>query len=84
MHGWEQGANLPPCLLPQERDRQFLKNVLAVSRFLRKFAIEVELTGVEPVSALGISTSLIHRLSFSNPQAGTALYPGQWDALVKS
>jgi hypothetical protein len=35
----------------------------------------VELTGVEPVSALGISSSLIHRLSLSNPQAGTVTYP---------
>ncbi len=30
----------------------------------------MELTGVEPVSALGISTSLIHRFSFSDPQSG--------------
>ena len=30
----------------------------------------MELTGVEPVSALGISISLVHRLSFSYPQSG--------------
>jgi len=30
----------------------------------------MELTGVEPVSALGISTPLIHRFSFSNPRSG--------------
>jgi len=30
----------------------------------------MELTGVEPVSALAISSSFIHRLSFSNPQSG--------------
>ena len=30
----------------------------------------MELTGVEPVSALGISTPLIHRLSFSDPRSG--------------
>lgn len=30
----------------------------------------MELTGVEPVSALGISTALIHRLSPSHPQDG--------------
>jgi hypothetical protein len=30
----------------------------------------MELTGVEPVSALVISTSLVHRFSLSNPQGG--------------
>jgi hypothetical protein len=30
----------------------------------------MELTGVEPVSALGIGTSLIHRFSVSDPQRG--------------
>ncbi len=30
--------------------------------------LEMELTGVEPVSALSINTPLIHRLSPSNPQ----------------
>ncbi len=30
----------------------------------------MELTGVEPVSALGISTPFIHRFSASNPQRG--------------
>ncbi len=33
----------------------------------------MELTGVEPVSALVISASLIHRLSFSNPRSGNRL-----------
>jgi hypothetical protein len=32
----------------------------------------VELTGVEPVSKLGINTPLIHRLSSSNPQNGNS------------
>lgn len=30
----------------------------------------MELTGVEPVSALGINTSLVHRFSVSDPQRG--------------
>ncbi len=30
----------------------------------------MELTGVEPVSALGISTSFVHRFSVSDPQRG--------------
>ena len=30
----------------------------------------MELTGVEPVSALSINTPLIHRFSPSNPQGG--------------
>jgi hypothetical protein len=30
----------------------------------------MELTGVEPVSALGINTPIVHRFSFSNPQSG--------------
>lgn len=30
----------------------------------------MELTGVEPVSALGINTPLVHRFSLSNPQGG--------------
>jgi hypothetical protein len=30
----------------------------------------VELTGVEPVSKLGINTSLVHRFSFSDPRSG--------------
>ena len=34
-------------------------------------ALEVmELTGVEPVSKLGINTPLIHRFSFSSPRSG--------------
>ena len=32
---------------------------------------EMELTGVEPVSALSNNTPLIHRLSLSNPQGGS-------------
>lgn len=32
--------------------------------------LKVELTGVEPVSALGISTPFIHRFSFSDPRSG--------------
>ena len=35
----------------------------------------MELSGIEPLSALGIHCGLIHRLSRSNPQAGTATYP---------
>jgi hypothetical protein len=30
----------------------------------------MELTGVEPVSALGINTPLFHRFSFSDPRSG--------------
>jgi hypothetical protein len=30
----------------------------------------MELTGVEPVSKLGINASFIHRFSFSNPRSG--------------
>ena len=33
----------------------------------------MELTGVEPVSALVIITSLIHRFSFSRPRSGNRL-----------
>jgi hypothetical protein len=33
----------------------------------------MELTGVEPVSALGINTPFIHRFSFSNPRSGNRL-----------
>jgi hypothetical protein len=32
--------------------------------------VEVELTGVEPVSKLGISIPIVHRFSFSNPRSG--------------
>jgi len=38
--------------------------------FQGMMAQKVELTGVEPVSALGISTPFIHRLSFSDPRSG--------------
>ncbi len=31
---------------------------------------DMELTGVEPVSKLGINTPLIHRFSFSSPRSG--------------
>lgn len=37
----------------------------------------MELTGVEPVSALAIRRLLLHRLSLSNPQAGTVPCPEQ-------
>ena len=33
-------------------------------------AMEMELTGVEPVSALGSDLPLIHRLSFFYPRSG--------------
>jgi hypothetical protein len=36
----------------------------------------MELTGVEPVSKLGINIPLIHRFSFSSPRSGNpTLYP---------
>ncbi len=36
----------------------------------------MELTGVEPVSKLGINIPLIHRFSFSGPRSGNpTLYP---------
>ena len=44
----------------------------------------MELTGVEPVSALSSNTPLVHRLSPSILRAGTATYPGRWDALARS
>jgi hypothetical protein len=37
---------------------------------VEQFIELMELTGVEPVSALGINTPIIHRFSFSNPQSG--------------
>lgn len=37
----------------------------------------MELTGVEPVSALAIHRLLLHRFSLSDPQAGTVPYPEQ-------
>lgn len=42
----------------------------AAHKLLVGFVQSMELTGVEPVSALGSNTSLIHRFSLSDPQGG--------------
>jgi len=43
----------------------------------------MELTGVEPVSALSNHVSLIHRYSLSNPQGGSFPLSRKQDASVK-
>ncbi len=43
----------------------------------------MELTGVEPVSALSNHASLIHRYSLSNPQGGSFPLSRKQDASMK-